>query len=328
MALHWFDPFGSVDIKNLCNVPSVPWGQADGRLIFWDQEPVYRDTAETFFDQFCEIYDGSRTIITSESGSDLDWVCNTYNCNSAYYFFHGWAALDWYRGYDHSFLSTPWIDRELPKRIFCPNNVVGGRRSHRLNLFSSMEQKDLIHNNYISFPKTCPYEHKSVSTLLTEHNLPPTGINLPLIIDCETNHANGSHRIDFWQQAQSCFCHVVTETVYNDSRLHLTEKSFKPIVLQQPFMIVGTPGSLEYLRRYGFRTFDILWDETYDHASDDERIDRVVDNLIKISQWTDAEVKDAQRECQSIVAHNFRWFYTEFQNILWRELTKMIDQWR
>jgi hypothetical protein len=327
-ALHWFDPFGSVDIKNLCNVPAVPSGQADARLIFWDQEPVYRETAETFFDQFCEIYDGPRTIITSELGSDLNWVCNTYNCQSAHYFFHGWAALDWYRGYDHSYLSTPWMDRPLTNRIFCPNNIIGGRRSHRLQLFSLMYQKDLIANNYISFPAVCPYENKPVEALLQEHDLPQIKINLPLVIDHASNHANDSHRIDFWQQAQSCFCHVVTETAYDNSRLHITEKTFKPIVLQQPFMIVGTPGSLEYLRKYEFRTFDCLWDETYDHASDADRVNRIVSNLVKINSWTNAEVKDAQLECQSIVEHNFRWFYTEFQHVLWKELTEMIDQWR
>jgi hypothetical protein len=35
-----------------------------------------------------------------------------------------------------------------------------------------------------------------------------------------------------------------------------------------PFVIVGTRGSLEYLRSYGFRTFEGIWDESYDSAED------------------------------------------------------------
>jgi len=327
VGLHWFDPFGSVDFKDICNIPPVDH-TADLRVIFWDQEPVYKDKAAVFFDQFCGIYQGPKIIVTSERGSDLDWVCDTYGLVQSHYFFHGWAALDWYRGYEHSFLSVPWQDREFSARIFCPNNIIGGRRTHRLKLFSAMEQHDLIADNLISFPAVCPYEKISVQELLKQHRLKDTKINLPLIIDQDKNHANGSHRIDFWQQAQSSFCHVVTETAYDDSRIHITEKTFKPMVLQQPFMIVGTPGSLSYIKSYGFKTFDLLWDESYDRASDNDRIDLIVKNLIEINSWNDTLLRDAQHEIKSIVEHNFQWFYGEFQHVLWRELTEMIDQWR
>jgi hypothetical protein len=325
VGLHWFDPFGSKSFNDLVSYPRIELGH---RVLFWDQEPLYLDDAKNFFDQFCEIYDGSRTIITSELGSDLNWVCNTYNCQSAHYFFHGWAALDWYRGYDHSYLSTPWMDRQLTNRIFCPNNIIGGHRIHRLKLFSLMEQYDLITNNHISFPAVCPYEKINIQALLRKHGLKDTKINLPLIIDHDKNHANDSHKIDFWQQAQSSFCHIVTETAYDDSRTHLTEKSFKPIVLQQPFMIVGTPGSLCYLKSYGFKTFDLLWDESYDQASDKNRIELIVKNLIKINSWTESELKDAQLQAKNIVEHNFQWFYKDFQHVLWKELTEMVEQWR
>lgn len=327
VALHWFDPFGSVDFNNICNVPPVD-NVADLRIIFWDQEPVYKDTASDFFDKFCEIYQGSKVIVTSEQGSDLDWVCDTYGLVQSYYFFHGWAALDWYRGYDHSFLSIPWTDRQFISRIFCPNNIVGGRRAHRLKLFSLMEKNNLITNNHISFPAVCPYEKISVQDLLQQYGLDTTKIHLPLIIDYDKNHANDSHKINFWSQAQSSFCHVVTETAYDGSRTHITEKTFKPIVLQQPFMIVGTPGSLSYLKNYGFKTFDLLWNEAYDWASDNDRINLIVKNLVTINSWTDAELRDAQHEITTIVEHNFQWFYGDFQHILWRELTDMIDQWR
>jgi len=327
VALHWFDPFGSVNFQDICNVPAVD-GIADLRIIFWDQEPVYRDTAKEFFDKFVEVYKGPKIIVTSEYGSDLDRVCNTYELTQSHYFFHGWAALDWYRGYNHSFLSTPWKDRKFTSRIFCPNNIVGGRRAHRLKLFSLMEKSDLITNNQISFPTVCPHEKISVQDLLQQHELETTKIHLPLIIDCDKNHANDSHKIDFWSQAQSSFCHVVTETAYDNCRTHLTEKTFKPIVLQQPFMIVGTPGSLSYLKNYGFKTFDLLWDEDYDQASDNGRIDLIIQNLVKINSWTDTELKDAQHEIKNIVEHNFQWFYGEFQHVLWREITELVDQWR
>jgi len=335
IGLHWFDPFGSKKFNDLVSYPQVEGGH---RIVFWDQEPLYRDDAKIFFDKFCEIYRPPRdpmahtitTLVTSEINSrEVKWVQDTYKIeNTAHYFFHGWAALDWYRGYDHSFLSIPWADRKFDAHIFCPNNIVGGQRTHRLKLFSALEQHDLIANNLISFPAVCPYEKISVQELLCQHGLQGTNIDLPLVIDKDKNHADDSHKIDFWQQAQKSFCHVVTETAYDDSRTHITEKTFKPIVLQQPFMIVGTPGSLSYLKNYGFKTFDLLWDEGYDQASDNDRINLIVKNLIQINSWNNSELKDAQHQINSIVEHNFRWFYGEFQHVLWRELTEMIDQWR
>ncbi len=328
VGLHWFDPFGSVNFDDICNVPPVD-SIADLRLVFWDQEPAYRETTQRFFDQYLPIYKGPTIIVTSEKSSeDVAWLKNTYSLDSAYYFFHGWAALDWYRGYNHSYLSTPWNDRTFQHRIFSPNNIIGGKRSHRLFLLSEMDQRDILTNNLISFPTQCPHEKENVSELLIKHRLPPLRIDLPLLIDQDKNHAGGSHRIDFWDQAQSCFCHVVTETVYESTRIHLTEKVFKPIVLQQPFMLVSAKNSLEYLRSYGFLTFDSLWSEDYDRTADDQRIKMIADNLEKINNWSDSEIQDAKHQAAQIVKHNFDWFYGGFQDLLWTELTEMIDQWR
>jgi hypothetical protein len=345
IGLHWFDPFGSKCFEDLVARPLIECTSSTGRslgpqrrIIFWDQEPLYRSDAELFFNKFCNIYRPPRepkyhislTLVTSEINSeDVSWIQDTYKIeNTGYYFFHGWAALDWYRGYNYSYLSTPWMERKFHHRLFSANNIVGGNRSHRLFLLSELDRRDLISDNLISFPAVCPYEHKTVDDLFMKHDLPKLSSSLPLIIDHGSNHASNSHCIDFWDQAQSCFCHVVTETVYQSNRLHLTEKTFKPIVLQQPFMLVAPRGSLEYLKSYGFKTFDSIWPETYDQADDDVRIKMIVDNLERINAWTSAELKDAALQAQSIIKHNFDWFYGEFKQILWKELTTMLESWQ
>ena len=335
VSLHWFDPFGSKSIDDIVSQPQFDVGH---RIIFWDQEPLYREHTQKFFDEFCEIYRPSRppayrctiTLITSEFDSqDVAWVQDTYNIdNTGYYFFHGWAALDWYRGYDHCFLSTPWMSRQFAHRIFSLNNIVGAQRSHRLVLLSEMDQHDLINRNVISFPSVCPYENTKVSELFEQHNLPPLQTGLPLIIDSGKNHAANSHRIDLWKEAQSCFCHVVTETVYTSSKIHLTEKTFKPIVMQQPFMLVAPRGSLGYLKRYGFRTFADIWDESYDDADDPDRIGLIAKNLSIINSWTESQLSDAQHQIKDVIVHNHDWFYGGFQDVLWQELTAMIASWR
>ncbi len=93
-------------------------------------------------------------------------------------------------------------------------------------------------------------------------------------------------------------------------------------------MLVAPRGSLEYLKSYGFKTFDSIWPETYDQADDDVRIKMIVDNLERINAWTSAELKDAALQAQSIIKHNFDWFYGEFKQILWKELTTMLESWQ
>jgi hypothetical protein len=328
VGLHWFDPFGSVDIKDMCNTPPID-GKAKLRILFWDQEPVYRETFSRFMEKFQKQYQGPCLVITSEKNSrDLQWAQDTYGIASDYYFFHGWAVLDWYRGYDHSFLSLPWMDRKFNHAFICPNNIVADRRSHRLRLLNEMYQRDCIRQNLISFPATCPYANKSVRELFEENNLSfPYDLDLPLIIDNVRNHANHSHRIDFWPEAMRSFCHVITETVYDDHRLHLTEKTFKPIVMQQPFLLVGSRGALAYLREYGFKTFGDLWDESYDDLDEEHRVGAVADICRDITAWSDHRRNQAQHQVAAVVKHNHDWFYSGFQDVLWDELCEMIEKW-
>ena len=327
VGCHWFDPFGSTDIADICNIPPV--NESDLRLIFWDQEPLHRDRVKSFFDQFIPIYQGSKTIVTSELDSeDVEWACDTYGLRSSYYFFHAWAALDWYRGYDRTFLSTPFAQRFPTHTFLCPNNIIGGRRKHRLELLTELVDRELIDNNLISFPDRCPYENRTVAELCRDYDIPMGSIELPLTIDKYADHANNSHRIDMWTWADQSLLHVVTETVYYGRKHHLTEKTFKPIVMQQPFVLVSCQGSLDYLRRYGFQTFHEFWNEDYDGYDDNTRIMRIGKLLNDLNNLSVREKQQLQRHLEPVVEHNFHWFYSrEFENLLWNELSYMIARW-
>ena len=318
-SLHWFDPFGSTDFNDICCFPKVIAGN---RFIFWDQELIHRARAKKFFDQFVPTYTFKNysdiTLITSEYNSDdVKWLCNTYNCKSNYYFFHGWAALDWYRGYNRSFLHQP---KNIQYTFLCPNNIVGGKRQHRLDLFNELCKRNLVKNNLISMPAVCPYEGIAVKNYL-KHD-----IELPLTIDDFDNHANNSHQITMWKQAAESLVQVVTETSYTGNKQHLTEKTFKPIVLKHPFILVSNRGSLEYLRKYGFETFSSVWDESYDTLPDDQRIG-AIGNLLEELEHSNCR-EWLSEQCAPIVEHNYNWFYSgKFEQMLWDELLGMVEQW-
>ena len=135
-GLHWFDPFGSTEFKDMCDLPVVGYFDARQRIFFWDQEPIHRDRFSLVFDQVIDKFKKPThdtgvelTLVTSELDSDeVAWACDTYNLKPAYYFFHGWAALDWYRGYNRTFLMPEPKDRNITRTFIMPNRIIAGRR--------------------------------------------------------------------------------------------------------------------------------------------------------------------------------------------------------
>lgn len=83
----------------------------------------------------------------------------------------------------------------------------------------------------------------------------------------------------------SSYIHLVSETTVID-RIFITEKTWKPIVTGQLFLILGNPGVVSHLRELGVDMFDDIIDhDYYDHCQDwRSRLDRIhetIDNLLK-----------------------------------------------
>lgn len=74
---------------------------------------------------------------------------------------------------------------------------------------------------------------------------------------------------------------LVAESV-TTSPTYMSEKTFKPIAFEHPFIVWGSPGTLAYLHKSGFETFDHIIDETYDTDTTSQRLAsilKVVDDL-------------------------------------------------
>jgi hypothetical protein len=120
---------------------------------------------------------------------------------------------------------------------------------------------------------------------------------------------------------QRAFWNIVTETVYFDEKLHLTEKIFKPIVSRRPFILVAAPGNLGYLRSYGFKTFDRWIDESYDNERNpDRRMQLIVAEINKLCSLSHAQLLQMHQEMQDILEYNHQHFYTNFKTIIVNEL--------
>lgn len=332
-GLHWFDPFGSVKFEDLCSVPPVS-GPNVVRYLFLDQEPVHTSFVDETLKKFVDVFDqGQRHIITSELDSEnVNYIVDTYGFIPHYYFFHGWASLDWFRGYNRSFLMTPYDQRQIKKTFISPNRIVGGDRRHRLYMLYHIFKSGMT-DNWISCPAVCPAENIPLVDAAREIAYPDAPEifaqqTLPIEFPNESGHPMHSAWLDLFQESSESLLYLVSETAATGRRQHLTEKTFKPIALKMPFMIVGTCGSLRYLRKYGFKTFGSIWDESYDDEINDiQRYEKIAWALKALDVLPVHEKQHIFDACQEICEYNYQHFYGgAFEQILWDELTGMIRE--
>ena len=272
-------------------------------------------------------------LCTSERDSEnVQIVCEKFKWKPLYYFFHGWAALDWYRGYDRTFLITPPNKRRITKTFIAPNRIVAGERQHRLEVLYHIFRNELI-DNHISCPDVCPAEdisiYEAIKPLARKYpDIETVFANAPLPMHFrgETDHPMHSCWLSLFDESAESLLYLVTETVATGRRHHITEKTFKPIAMGMPFVIVGTRGSLEYLRSYGFRTFEGIWDESYDLEQDDVRIARIGSLLRSLDELPPAAKQDLFDAAQEVIQHNWNHFYNGgFEAVLWQELQEMLN---
>jgi hypothetical protein len=151
---------------------------------------------------------------------------------------------------------------------------------------------------------------------------------LPRMFTGEDTQEMTSCWLTNFEEAADSLVYVPTETVYFGRRQHITEKTFKAIALEMPFVLVAPAGSLAYLREYGFKTFDSIFDESYDTETDDiRRIERVTKLLKELNDLSVTERQAVHRACLPVVEHNFEHFYgQDFSKILWKELLNMLKE--
>ena len=334
------DPFGHTDRDHLFNLGSDDTVEND-YVYLHDQEPVHLDLHEPLFKDVIRRNDDiwakpAGNIVVSEKGEYVEELSAQYGWKTHYYFFHGWACQDWFRGYDKTFLIPRARDRAPTRTFMSPNRIVAGKRDHRV-LFLYNVFKEKLDHNWISAPRTCSYENVDISQIANKYNNIYSDITqvfesaeLPKLFPGEeTQHMTSCWLTNFAESADS-LVYVPTETVYFGNRLHITEKTFKAIALEMPFVLMAPNGSLEYMRSYGFKTFDGIFDESYDQQTDDiKRVEQVVRLLKDLDNLSVKERQQIHRACLPIVEHNYNHFYNGgLTDILWKELLGMFDGFR
>lgn len=329
----YFYPFGTQN--NLSRGSEfMPWHPKNEHhvLFGFDQEPIWQD--------HCPLYDGRqgytnkllKIVANSEHSLIKKNFCRSRNASDWYFFYHGFAALDW-------FGDTKFLDwNNAPNKVFTSlNHIVTDLRAYRLALTAKILQRNLHHCGDLSlhasrssigaeldnpYSRLSDQEKQVIQTNLVDKGWWALTVDQPGL-DATASAQLGHREYKLWQNS---FVHLVNETVFYDEKLHLTEKIFKPIVALRPFLLAAAPGNLAYLRNYGFKTFGEWWDESYDAVQDPgTRSDLILDILDKLCVKSPAELKKMLEEMKPVLEFNKHHFFGEFRKIIVEELVNNFD---
>jgi hypothetical protein len=146
--------------------------------------------------------------------------------------------------------------------------------------------------------QTVEYNHyKSVLTA----NYPKTVD----VLDLVTQVPNLINNLEIYENSQLT---VVTESHFNQTGgLFITEKTFRPLLVGHPFMVLGQKGILKKLKSWGFITDFAGLDQSYDAVEDNT--ERFLQFHRSLRNWCiqDSEIRrTAIYKWDNIIQHNFQ----------------------
>lgn len=235
---------------------------------------------------------------------DLYESTNRFSC--AYCWSHAFFALDWFRFAKYD---TRYLHNFTKKKFLIYNREQTGSRTYRKTFASQISDLD-------DYCQVGSFKEENIS-----------GNSSAVYTPYDYAHTDIS---------------VVLETVF-DQRIHLTEKTIRPMACQHPFLLLAGPGSLQYLRNIGFKTFGDYINEDYDQESNnDTRLQMVVNEMKRLSKL---DTRNIVNKLQSVIRHNHKFLFSEeFLQQITNELKqnvqyakqkagvpidwKLLEQWR
>ena len=133
---------------------------------------------------------------------------------------------------------------------------------------------------------------------------------IPICLDkteFDTNYADWeSTPVDYMKDSYFHICSSTWFFKQDEESPGWHEKEWKPIIVKQPFFIVGRPGILKLLRQFGFLTFSKWIDESYDEIDDDwDRLFSIAKEVERLSNLTKEELNSMIIDMQTTLDFNY-----------------------
>ena len=123
----------------------------------------------------------------------------------------------------------------------------------------------------------------------------------------------------FWNLAahNSTDINIITETfryhngipdtdIHHQIMFFITEKTYRTILMKQPFILFSNPYALKYLKNDGYKTFSPFIDESYDTIENlADRQNLIINEVKRLHSMKESEFNEMLAKCREIAEHNY-----------------------
>ena len=101
------------------------------------------------------------------------------------------------------------------------------------------------------------------------------------------------------------YIHLTSETNFYEPGVYFSEKTWKPIINLQPFIMINYYNSLKYLKELGLKTFSPFIDESYDTIKNGkERATAIYNEIKRLDSLPKEELHKWYNSIKPILLHN------------------------
>ena len=111
-------------------------------------------------------------------------------------------------------------------------------------------------------------------------------------------------RNEFLDKYQDFFVEIVCDTYYTGDIFFPSEKLWRPILLQTPFIFQGAKGTLKHLHNLGFKTFAPWWNEGYNENEGAWAVKEVLNLIDELAKLDAVQIRKMYDSMRDVLAHN------------------------
>lgn len=254
-----FEPVHMADIRKIPNsLTETELSQVKNGskrlLLFFAREPLTYGMVKPEIDSLSDNGIDKKSILIVTGNFGKSWLSEfNQHVNAVPFFIFDMTTAEKYKGRE-------FISEDPILSYLCFNNVV---KLHRSVMNSLLPEE----KGYISYLKRKYDTDEELTNEVLMNNSLPTKIRSaairmikspPKVLDLTTDECIENQFNDNYRLYDETAISVVTESLYCDKSLFLTEKTFKAILSMHPFIIASSPHIHSFLESFGYKNYDFL----------------------------------------------------------------------
>ena len=154
------------------------------------------------------------------------------------------------------------------------------------------------------------YVDKKPTDIVTITDTSKPDLTWPLVSEIKPSETPSLHNFSnnpLQEFYRDIFFDIVNETRFAQPTGNFSEKVFQNFQYKKPFVLVAPPKTLEYIKSFGYKSFNDFWDESYDDEWDHGvRLEKILNVIDSILMKPIEELREIYKDMLPILEHNFQ----------------------